>query len=59
MDYTHYNPVKHGLVSRPRAWPYSSFHRYVRLGIYPIDWSCLPAQQHRTPFDDIAPSAME
>ena len=29
-DYIHYNPVKHGLVSRVTDWPYSSFHRYVR-----------------------------
>jgi len=27
MDYTHYNPVKHGLVDRVRDWPYSTFHR--------------------------------
>lgn len=38
FDYTHYNPVKHGWVKRVRDWPWSSFHRYVRLGLYPIDW---------------------
>ena len=38
-DYIHYNPVKHGLVSRVTDWLYSSFHRYVRLGILPDDWS--------------------
>lgn len=37
-DYIHWNPVKHGLVSRVADWPYSSFHRFVRLGIYPPDW---------------------
>jgi len=37
-DYIHFNPVKHGLVTRVRDWPYSSFHRMVRLGAYPIDW---------------------
>jgi putative transposase len=37
-DYIHYNPVKHGLVSAPKSWPYSSFHRFVRLGAYPTDW---------------------
>ena len=36
--YIHYNPVKHGLVSTPADWPYSSFLRYVKAGIYPIDW---------------------
>jgi putative transposase len=38
VDYIHYNPVKHGLVSRAADWPYSSFHRYVEHGILPADW---------------------
>jgi putative transposase len=38
VDYIHYNPVKHCLVTRVRDWPYSSFHRYVRLGLLPPDW---------------------
>lgn len=38
LDYIHYNPVKHGLVSRVRDWPFSSFHRYVDRGLYPLDW---------------------
>lgn len=38
IDYIHYNPVKHGHVSRTADWPYSSFHRFVRLGVYPPDW---------------------
>jgi len=38
IDYIHFNPVKHGLVSRVQDWPYSTFHRYVREGIYPVDW---------------------
>ena len=38
VDYIHYNPVKHGLVSRVNDWPHSSFHRYVRKGILPKDW---------------------
>lgn len=37
-DYIHYNPVKHGYTSAPRQWPWSSFHRYVRLGDYPAGW---------------------
>jgi len=39
VDYTHFNPVKHGLVPRVRDWPHSSFHRYVREGILPEDWA--------------------
>ncbi len=39
VDYIHINPVKHGLVTRVRDWPYSSFHRMVKLGVYPGDWA--------------------
>lgn len=38
FDYIHFNPLKHGHVSHLIDWPYSSFHRAVRLGIYPPDW---------------------
>jgi putative transposase len=37
VDYVHINPVKHGLVTRVADWPYSSFHRLVKLGVYPLD----------------------
>jgi putative transposase len=32
LDYIHFNPVKHGWLSRFADWPHSSFHRYVRSG---------------------------
>lgn len=32
LDYIHYNPVKHGYVTCPHAWPFSSFARHVRDG---------------------------
>ncbi len=38
VDYIHYNPVKHGYVTSPVDWPYSSIRRYVEQGIYPVDW---------------------
>lgn len=38
-DYIHFNPVKHGQVRRVGDWPYSTFHRYVRHGIYAHDWA--------------------
>ena len=38
IDYIHYNPVKHLLVSRVVDWRYSSFHRCVRQGLLPTDW---------------------
>ena len=38
VDYIHYNPVKHGHVRQVSDWPYSSFHRYVRAGVYAPEW---------------------
>ena len=38
IDYIHFNPVKHDLVTRARDWPHSSFHRYVGRGFLPVDW---------------------
>ena len=38
MDYTHFNPVKHGYVSQAAEWPYSSFRRCVAAGLYPAGW---------------------
>jgi len=38
VDYIHFNPVRHKLVTQADEWPYSSFHRYVRQGILPKDW---------------------
>jgi putative transposase len=34
LDYIHHNPLKHGLVHKVEDWPWSSFHRYVRMGFY-------------------------
>ncbi|MDH4611757.1 transposase [Pseudomonas sp. BN102] len=39
VDYIHFNPVKHGVVSSVRDWPLSSFHRFVRQGLLPADWA--------------------
>ena len=38
VDYIHFNPVKHGYVTRVGDWPYSSFHRYVKDSLLPADW---------------------
>ena len=38
VDYVHVNPLKHGLVSCVKDWPWSSFHRYVKDGEYNQDW---------------------
>lgn len=42
LDYIHFNPVRHGLVGEPRAWPHSSFRRFVARGMYPEDWASDP-----------------
>jgi putative transposase len=51
VDYIHFNPVKHSLVTRVRDWPYSSFHRFVRRGILPQDWAG-DSSQHRASFGE-------
>ena len=38
VDYVHRNPLKHGLVERLVDWPYSSFHRAIGAGVYPVNW---------------------
>jgi putative transposase len=38
VDYIHFNPVKHGHVTRVCHWPHSSFHRYVERGLLAADW---------------------
>ena len=38
MDDIHFNPLKHGLVTRVSDWPYSTFYRCQSQGIYPHDW---------------------
>ena len=38
INYIHYNPVKHGLVNKVKDWPYSSFHKFVKQGLYENDW---------------------
>ena len=39
MDYIHVNPVKHGLVTEVVAWPFSSFHKSLAMGLYPLAWT--------------------
>jgi putative transposase len=52
IDYIHFNPVKHGLVSRACDWPHSSFHRYVARGFLPPDWGGNVAQARRGRFGE-------
>lgn len=39
VHYCYWNPVKHGYVQRVADWPYSTFHRDVKLGMFPLDWA--------------------
>jgi putative transposase len=38
IDYVHFNPVKHGYVTRVADWPHSSFHGFVERRLLPADW---------------------
>ena len=38
LDYIHYNPVKHGIVSRAADWPHSTFQAWVKKGAYDPWW---------------------
>ena len=39
VDYIYINPLKHGYVSKVSDWPFSTFHRDVAEGLYPVDWA--------------------
>jgi putative transposase len=53
VDYVHLNPLKHGLVNRVQDWPYSSFHRSVKNGIYPLHWCGELASEEPHKFGEI------
>ncbi len=40
LHYTHFNPVKHGLINDPRKWKDSSYIEWEERGLYPpaFDW---------------------
>src|SRR5882724_11454486 len=48
VEYIHFNPVKHGHVSRVSDWPHSTFHRYVAKGVLPQDWDAERAALRRS-----------
>jgi len=52
IDYIHFNPVKHGHVTEVGDWPYTSFHRMVRLGICPEDWAGNVVEEGGTSFGE-------
>lgn len=41
LDYIHYNPVKHGHTQNVKNWEFSSFHKFVKMKNYDLNWgSC-------------------
>jgi putative transposase len=48
MDYTHFNPVKHGYVDHPADWPFSTFRHCMAKGVYPSDWAPNTAEPAQT-----------
>jgi len=59
FDYIHWNPVKHNLVQVVCDWPYSTFHRWVRLGVYSSRGWGGGEELGPLDFADIEDSAME
>jgi hypothetical protein len=45
------SPVKHGYTQCARDYPFSSFARCVREGLYEEDWGCL--ERGRLGFEDV------
>ena len=39
VNYIHYQSGEASAGNAGQDWPYSSFHRMVKLGIYPEDWA--------------------
>ena len=39
VEYCYINPVKHGYASSVKEWPFSSFHRDERKGLFSEDWA--------------------
>ena len=42
MDYSHFNPVKHGVAASATEWESSSFQSCVKQGLYPTEWTSVP-----------------
>jgi hypothetical protein len=39
VEYIHHNPVKHGFVTNPFDWRWSSIHSFARRGIIVAEWN--------------------
>ena len=52
MHYIHFNPVRHRHAPRAADWPHSTFHAYVRRGIYPESWGWAEAPENGKDFGE-------
>lgn len=50
LDYIHYNPMKHYNIA-PKDWKFSSFNKFVKLGIYDINWCNFSDESHINQLD--------
>ena len=41
IDYIHFNPVKHGYVTKAVDWEYWTFHKSVKMGYYSAAWGSI------------------
>jgi len=44
VDYIHFNPVKHGYVTKASDWEHSSILDYINMGVYQKDWEIIKPQ---------------
>ena len=60
LCYIHYNPVHHGLVSRPEDWQHSSYLEWKQRGFYPDRWGwSLPNALSETTWPESMETARE
>ena len=52
IDYVHYNPVKHGLVTEPDESEYSPFREYLNDGYYSEDWGIFEGLDFNSDFGE-------
>ena len=45
LDYIHYNPVQHGVVTRPEDYSPSSYPEYFKRGWYEIGWGHIEPEE--------------
>lgn len=38
LDAIHYDPVRHGLTTRPEEWPDTSYEAWVERSVYKLGW---------------------